>query len=105
MYLLDFFYYNTNDNMLLFRIHHVMNQMHTSKILYAATLNIVIHDPHNCCSWCVCYYSKVHKIHDPKTMAMRESKTMSISGGRFLLFLFAVVSQIGLHPFCKAHTT
>lgn len=37
--------------MLLFRIHHVMNQMHTSKILYAAILNIVIHDPHNCCSW------------------------------------------------------
>ena len=53
----------------------------------------------------VCYYSKVHKIDDPKTMAMRESKTMSISGGRFLLFLFAVVSQIGLHPFCKTHTT
>ena len=87
--------------MLLFRIHHVMNQMHTSKILYAAILNIVIHDPHNCCSWCVCYYSKVHKIHDPKTMAMRESKSMSISGGRFLLFLFEVVSQIGLYPFCK----
>ena len=91
------FYYNTNGNMLLFRIHHVMNQIHTSKILYATILDIVIHDPHNCCSWwCLLLEQGIQK-----STAMRESKSMSISGGRFLLFLFEVVSQIGLYPFCK----